>query len=176
MKHEKALLVLTAYVIGFITAYIAFGLTITGPKEAVYVTTTHSKEIKQHEGATTDGVGVVETSEGLFALLGAQERVLSAQAISFGAGAGYHYDVFVAMASPDGKYIYYCAQEDRTSDSCVGYLYDVLEDKTRQVHNENNDPVLLQSTAKKVSWQDGQLYLPMYRSYDIMRPWKVIPY
>lgn len=164
-----------SYVIGFVTAYIAFGLSganYSGPQISFQnpaPVTTEDSEAKKEIGATV-------RADGLYALLGDKERILSAQAIAATEpNLGYHYQIVATEVSPDGKYIYYCAQMTEDSEECHNFVYDIAADTIHTVRASQSDEQL-QSVIDDLSavWQNGRLLIDGYMSMNGFEPWKMV--
>ena len=119
MKHEQALLVGLSYVIGFVTAYIAFGIqhSSTHPVDHVAVQEIVS-EARGEVQAFVDEIG-------LFAEVDGEAMLISARTEGLIESPGYHYAVPVAAVSPSGAFIHYCEQSLEVPTVCNHYIYDV---------------------------------------------------
>ena len=176
MKHEKVMILALSYVIGFVTAYIAFGLSganYSGPQ----ISFQNSAPVATEGGEAnkTKEIGATVKADGLYALLGDKERILSAQAIAATEpNLGYHYQIVATKVSPDGKYIYYCAQMIAESEDCYNFVYDISADTIHTVRASQSEEQL-QSVIDDLSavWQNGRLLIDDYMSQSGFEPWKV---
>ena len=177
-KHEKAIIMLAAYVIGFTTAYISFGIGNDIEQKndyiAVYsvvdeVATDNSIEVNESESSTLE-----ETESGLMFKKGDYERLVTvnkAALIASGFNAeDYGYVSLVDYKiSPDKKYVYYCEQETQ-DDYCSPYVYSPTLDVIYPVSFvEGNKVDLLEYSAE---WRDdGVLVISGDSSSDPESPW-----
>lgn len=133
MRHERAFLVALAYVIGFTTAFIAFGvssdtitdqISYTGSQNVAAVAATMTAVPEPI--ITTQDVGLDE--RGLYVMRDGEEYFVSAR-LPQGSepGAGYHVSIDRLTLTNDGRLLYYCAQEDFDQEGCTEYVYDVLD-------------------------------------------------
>lgn len=175
MKNEKVMLVILAYIIGFQTAYIAFGLTDDrrsvapgdfSPAASIEKTTNTSKE----------SLSVSELSDGLYATLGNQERLLSAQVIgTTKSRPGFHNAVISSSVSPNKKFIHYCVQETESSKTCSHYIYELAADTTYRVETEGGSNVDTDFTSASAIWDNAGLFLVgNFISYNSEKPWWVM--
>ena len=130
-NHHQALIVFLSYVIGFITAFIMFGLG-DEPKNIV-------QDYSEHR--PTGPFTVVspaprlleETEEGLLINLDGEQRIISASTDSEVAEPGFHVAMIHSVMSPSLKYAYFCAQIEKDSEECQNFVYSVDEHKTYPV-------------------------------------------
>lgn len=184
MKHENIFIVAVSYIIGFITAYIAFGVNHSDYQEPleqkqVNIEKSESVEMKKkpQQQASQKMIGV-ETqikSDGLYALIGDDERILSAQVIS-ATTPGYHYAIPKTEVSPDGKFIFYCAQASADNNSCANFIYEIDKDLVYLIKDSKKEQVMTQiDMVEKSTWSiDGLLVLPSHKSANADKPWQVI--
>ena len=186
-KYEQITLVVLSYVIGFVTAFIAFELADQSvrshevPRTTSYenyglVETDATKSAAiapSQEARITD---VVITNEGLFAKMGEEERIVSASRARLAERIpGYHTQVAAAVVSPDGRRLSFCAEfEDGTSE-CSCYVYDVESDGIYPVHTEANGTALTQpSDELSIDWlSDNRLRINDWESTSSGQPWVV---
>jgi len=181
-RHEKIVLVLVAYVIGFITAFIAFGL--KGDSVPVLVRSenlssqlnVNSEEYTTADAAITDvGFG----SDGLFVMTNDSERILSADKNALSASVisttdnipGFYFSIIDAEASRDGKFAYFCEQRVADAEECYPYVYSIDDDS---VHAVKVDGSLYLSpiASHESSWSErGVLTLNQMMSVDAATPW-----
>lgn len=139
MKHEQIILAGLGYVIGFITAFIGFGLTSGGYDKPMH-----------HESGERHGYGLVEkmdertssestkshtiedvlsTDDGLFVVMDGEERIVSMTAqTAEDRVAGSHYAIIETLVSPSGEYLFFCALLAADDTECNGYIYHARND------------------------------------------------
>jgi hypothetical protein len=157
MRNESVGILVLAYVIGFTTAFIAFGLNhnATYSSENVnqkpivlkdYVPAQTANDIEQSASA------VLFNQDGLFAKVGDEEKIISG-VLSDGIepGPGFHVDVPFYEISPSGKFIYYCELEIAEDDTCHEYIYEVSSNSINLI-KVNGEMQFGTSTASKFSW------------------------
>lgn len=174
MKHEKVGILALSYIIGFVTAYIAFGLE-NSDYSGKQISFQDSSPVASTDTETRREIGATVKADGLYALLGDKERILSAQAIAATEpNLGYHYQIVATEVSPDGKYIYYCAQMTAESEDCYNFVYDIGADTIHTVRASQSE-AQLQSVIDDLSviWQNGRLLLDGHMSISGFEPWKV---
>lgn len=178
MVNDKALLIILAYTIGFITAYIAFGL--TGVNENGYEKTAYYSNVAEGKKFQVTGevrgtrkVDTRVTADGLYALIDGSERVLSAQAISATEGKpGYHHEIVITEVSPDGQYIFYCAQLTASSQNCSSFVYEISSDSIYRVKHDGSQ-IALSAANAQVRWTvSGDLQIDGHLSSG--KPWNIV--
>ena len=134
MRHERAILLVLAYVIGFTTSFIAFGVAEDSlTDELSYVSSQNMAAVMTAVPdpiITTDDVWL--DSRGLYVVRDGEEYFVSGR-LPAGAepGPGYHVSIDRLSLSNDGRLLYYCAQEVFDQDPCTEYVYDVLDHSVR---------------------------------------------
>ncbi len=163
-----------SYVIGFVTAYIAFGLSgqVYPPEQSAW-----NEQVSEtsQPAANVKGIATTVKSDGLYALLNGRERILSAATIeATEPNLGYHYQVIGTAVSPDGKYIHYCAQLTADSEECYNFVYDTAADTIHTVRASDSKAQLTSSVKDTLAvWENGRLLIDGYMSISGFEPWKV---
>ena len=182
-RHEKIALVIASYVIGFITAYIAFGvnqlisaqLAVVIPTNTYVPTLAKKATEKAPEKITTlimgdDGLSAVTQERAL--LLSANKRVLGSSVI--GSTAGFHTSVIGAEADPNGLFVYFCEQSLDTDEDCVPYVFSLEEEKVHRV-KINTEKSTLSLATHQASWtEEGLLLIGAATSENTLAPWNLI--
>ena len=180
-RHERAAITIVAYIIGFTTAYIAFGVTQLHPSvpnilpvknSAAVVQATAQKSVK-----TTKTVNSAElTPAGLFAVVNGKERIVSATQASPANGTlpeGYNVSIEDYAMSPDGMYLYYCEVPSKKVNSCRPYVYSVADDTVYPL-TQNGARVAFPTDTPKASWNTaGMLRAGGMVSLSADHPWQM---
>lgn len=183
-RHEKTIIIITSYVIGFTTAFIAFGINKISNPEMIndnVIEPARLTSMQQHEEASnTDGItNVGFGKDGLFAITPTYERLLSADKNSFSATVansiqntpGFYYAIVDAEVSRNGKFVYFCEQNDETAKYCLPYVYSLSDDSLHVVKRGGGtykSPV----DGHTSSWsEDNSLVLNGMVSEDNQTPW-----
>jgi len=177
MKYSRdALILVLSYIIGFTTAYIAFGIDKPVGEQQEYntnnmVSAHFSKDVDTHTN-----VGIAVREDGLYALLGDKTRILSAQAASASASRpGWHYKVIETAVSPNNRYVYYCVQMSEASSECVHYVYQVDEDIVYKVSQADGEQLSSDINSTDAGWTETNLLsLNGYISASVAEPWRVV--
>jgi hypothetical protein len=136
-RHEKVGLIIASYVIGFVTAFIAFGQAkMTAPEPIVVIQREVERTTSVAEASQPTTVGFNE--DGLYAITPQGERIISANRNVLSASAveslpGYFYNIIDAEPSRDGSFVYFCEQLTEESESCDSYVYSVAADTLYRV-------------------------------------------
>lgn len=183
-RHEKVVIVISSYIIGFTTAFIGFGVTAIQTAD-VPLTSYIPQESNVEATAVTPIQKNVITSisfgtDGLYAvtpagniLLSVNKKVQEASVIGATRNSGYYFEIVDAEASRDGKFAYFCEQLMESDTTCDPYVYDLQGDLLHKV-KENGSPV--NSTVKDhaSSWdENGLLSLNGSNSTDAAKPWEL---
>jgi hypothetical protein len=191
-KHEKAVLVILSYVVGFTAGFIVFGVTqtVTQPiiQTVVVPPAESSVEAVPAEEVVTaapevfadqttpvlyqDGRLMANVS-GASVLLSAQLATVDAETAKVFANQGVHEAIPNYQPSEDGNYIYYCEQHS-SADVCINFIYSVTDQVIQYV---TLDGVKIESTsaeAKTAIWNGEILELGSARSISPETPWKLV--
>jgi hypothetical protein len=179
-RNEKIVIVLSAYVIGFTTAFIAFG--IHNPSETQISDNSFNRSYAQPLSATED-IGTISSieknDEGLFAVTRGYSRLLSVKRGSQGATLiaatptpGFHAAVIADALSKDAKFIYFCEQQTADAKECIAYVYSLADDSLHRVkvNGEAYAPSVESQTA--VWTDDSKLALNNMLSNSPEKPWE----
>jgi hypothetical protein len=133
MRHEKIVLVILGYIIGFTTAYIGFYL------QAKNVDYIDLDPVSFQEGINPYVAGAVpnqaraselptllQDDTGFYFVTDGNKIVISG-ALYDGVtpGPGFHADIPVSKLSPSDDFVYYCEQETEAANTCNQYVYEV---------------------------------------------------
>lgn len=165
--HTHAMLVALAYLIGFVTAYIAFALNDHSYNEKP------KERLIAQEAVAYSPVRAVTTEDGLFMVNDGQQRVISAQLDEGELSFGYHRGIASASVSSDGSMIHYCAVMSDVN-TCSHFVYVLSEDRVYPVSNEGTQLITSESVADAVRWASGnRLMIGDYFSVSEETPWMV---
>ena len=159
-RNERVAILVVSYIIGFVTAYVAFGLTQLEEK-FVYMPVDNTASLISALGkkeSTSPGVAAL-TKDGLVLVKNDEARVISAQmAASEGIlPDGYHTSLADYSLSPDGSHVYFCEVPAADVDVCRPYLYSVAEDTVYPVKIDGQR-VAFEAENHRISWsEDGEL-------------------
>ncbi|MFN3188600.1 MAG: hypothetical protein ACK42D_03625 [Candidatus Paceibacteria bacterium] len=198
-KHEKAVLVVLAYIIGLTSGFIGFGINNyyqDGVRQATSV-----MEVSGDEGApvlgTSDQAGYLPPEENppqdisytetvvyedgqLTAITDVGHMVLSVHVDKLGdtipeplSIQGHHIETPIYLASPEGKYVYFCEQH-LGADSCTNLLFDSEEISIQYLQVENQKFVTPVSQAASAYWASDGLHIGEFISESLSTPWRLI--
>jgi len=181
-RHEKMYLILTSYIIGFVTAFIAFGVTKTEPlTQVIVVQNEKSQTSVMPEAPVKEPTSLIFSDEGLFAITQGYKRLLSVNKSSLGASvltttsnSGFYTNVYEAQVSPNGEFIYYCEQLDASDDSCYPYIYRVGDDTLYPLVHDG-EKYVSPIADHAVAWtSDNLLTINGYLSENEASPWELM--
>jgi hypothetical protein len=179
-RHEKAALIVAAYVIGFVTAFIAFGLTKINPETKVLLIEAKdalsSQKEEVHNFVTSVGFG----ADGLYSITQDTERILAADRNALAASVvlataepGFYYEIIDAEASRDGRFIYYCEQLTKEAENCDPYVYVLAEDTLYHVKKDDMAFYPIIQSHESMWTDDSMLMVNDAVSNDPNRPWEL---
>jgi len=196
-KHEKVVLVILAYLIGFTSALIAYGIkpipdyfppetelelnnvlenTDFVDKQDIQSSTTVATNQSTDEFVTYhDGRLGVHSDNGDF-LLSINKDLVDKELLVEFKDYGVHYSKFAPfhIVSADKQFIYFCEQHG-DEDNCSNFIFDVKSSVIQFVNNEKQKIVTSRSVAEKAYWQeDGTLVVGDFTSVSPDTPWKVV--
>jgi len=164
-RNERAAILLAAYVIGFVTAYIAFGVTqLSNTVELATIASQNTASaIMAEQQARRGGVAFIAMDkEGLILIKNDKRTLLSAtinaQDNTF-LDEGSHVAITDYSLSPDQQSVYFCELPANDVDSCRPYIYSIKDDVVYPV-TVNGDRVAFDAGTPSVSWSDtGELII-----------------
>lgn len=177
-RHEKIALIVVAYVIGFTSAFIAFGINDYTAEKKGIDTNNAQAFINQSANVRHTSLSVGLGEEGLFAITEDKERILSADKHSSDTTvsertSGFFHAMIDAEVSRDGEYVYFCEQLMAEDFSCDPYVYSLDQDTLFPVtfEGEHIKPLILSHDS---TWtEDNALVLNSAASLDSSEPWKL---
>jgi hypothetical protein len=151
--NEKAVLILCTYVIGFTTAYIAFGVNATSTD---FSQTVNTATVYESQVATVDAVEPAYEAELPPSVDSVASPVVSDQVLS-----------------PDGTMAFYC-EEGTTAGVCVPFVLD-LKTNVSNVLTIDGEMVTFNTVDAVFSWNDdGTLQGPGLVSASADEPWVLV--
>lgn len=198
-KHEKALLVILSYVVGFTAGFLTFGLGQTPfINQEEMVDSNYISEIDQtmpvmdseepemmsddsnvsdSEANSVDEVTyedgrLMANVNGATVLLSAQMDTLDPKSAAEFANQGAHTNIPKYSVSLDGNFIYYCEQHS-DSDSCVSFVYDVDGGTIHYVTTNGSKLNTSISEAMSADWTEKGLTISGMTSVSADAPWSV---
>lgn len=158
-RNERVAILIAAYVIGFITSYIAFGLTQLSDK-FVYVPTVQTASVVSATQSASESVAIPAINkDGLVVVKDNEVRLLSALAAPSDdvLPEGSHVSIADYALSPDGQHVYFCEVPAADLGVCRPYIYDVAEDMLYPVLSDGQR-VAFDTEGETVYWSsDGTL-------------------
>ncbi len=192
-KHEKALLVILAYIVGMTSGFIAFGLTQDNYQateaqpifQTEELTEMTSSEDTANEPAIPDKIDTVTAVDyvdgrlqlhfaGETSLLSVEKSQLTAEVITTFSNQGAHVAVPAYTLSPDKKFLYFCEQHSNV-DSCNNFVYDIYNKNIHYITTNNTKITTTNEQAKSAVWtSEGKLTILDQLSIDTNIPWKLV--
>lgn len=189
-RHEKVFLILIAYVIGFTTAFIAFGINVFPASVSVHknidpmlqasVNVLEQDSESQNEATITeigyDDEGLYAIYQGEKIILTAKKDVLGASAIATEEIPGFYHYVLEAVLSPNGQFVYFCEQLSEEAVTCDPYVF-ALSDGI--LHKVTVDGEVYRSSNQDhtISWlDDNRLVLNNMVSNAAITPWSLMSF
>jgi hypothetical protein len=178
MKHERAGLILLSYLIGFTTAFIAYGMQQTDSSSMPTIATTDvTSQVATLAVTSNDMLSDVpselyESEEGLMMQRSGETRLIAAGA-SFAPELGDDaYETIEAQAlSRDGRYAFFCMTTPSVSDSCFPYVYDWEASGLRPVTVGGELGNFAVGDVNAAWSSDGYLQVGRYLSVSSDTPW-----
>lgn len=198
IRHERALVMLATYAIGFTTAYISFGVagTTTPMTANVYTAVENiqtNEQVVESEPQVSDNVEedvVAEaeelkpTSASLEYKEGKLEYLMNGNSIllSFNPEVsdiklpattltqGYHYGDLVFSMFDFGRYVFFCEQHEAKAKVCTPYLYDTVANTIFTVSNQGSQLEITLEEAKNATYGTKGLQIGDYHSTNALTP------
>jgi len=185
-RHERAYVVMTSYVIGFTSAFIAFGINHVVQTDFVVIedltqTAAVQQPAMQPRMGQSYSASIRIEPAGLVVVSEAGKRLLSARkdspylasVISSEAQPGLAVKIVEAELSRDSRFVYFCEQLQAEAQSCVAYVYNIASDVLHplKVRGAVYEPQIVTHTS---AWsQDGNLMVDGFISSSPLTPWEL---
>lgn len=158
-QYERAITVLASYVIGFVTAFIAFGVTqlegdvkfVAAPSPIQAASVAAARPVTSPAQTAT----VQQNETGLVYLNGAEEVLLSAYDTTERAD-GIHVAITQHELSPDGQFVYFCEQGTLETNACTPFLYDVVGEMVYPL-KQGGARIALTAEVAQLNWSANGL-------------------
>ncbi|MFN3692804.1 MAG: hypothetical protein ACK4SL_01735 [Candidatus Paceibacteria bacterium] len=188
-KHEKAVLVVLAYIIGLTSGFIGFGISNhfsletsevvvapdfvpegyippTGnPPEDVVPTTT--EEVARYE----DGKLYAYVHGDRF-VLSLSNEIMPVENVEGFATQGIHKKIPTYSASADHRFVHFCEQQTEVEE-CTHYIFDVEENVIQPVSFNGKKFITNISDALTAAWNGDAITIGQYSSAAVATPWKL---
>ncbi len=187
-KHEKAVLVVIAYIIGFTSGFIAFGISelnfknlddiatdlpVLDPATTPYVPPTSQPPavIESAAASYSEGKLYADVGEERF-VLSISNEVMPKDNVEGFATQGIHHNLPIFITSPSGRYVYFCEQQT-TEQKCTSFIFDTYTNLIQFV-SVAGDKLLIDNTVAKTAIFAGEaLSLGEWVSASSNEPWKL---
>lgn len=191
-RHERAVLVVLSYVIGFLTAFIAFSIGSSSrdiAKSEVFVyEVAHEYDYRKFASEPSEPdrsfemlTEVLYQDGRLLVQHGAESLLVSLnpEAAGFAADTlvnepqGHHVTEPTYALAPDGAQLFFCEQQSVNEDVCDTFILDVNERIVRPVKVAGEPLQLSSDEAKEVVWNGRKLAFLDLTSIDETQPWNL---
>lgn len=165
-RHERVALLITSYIIGFVTAFIAYGLSSTSSENIKIVQVPETSTPNQTANVRTalepdltvyaDGTGLkVSSRNDDTVLLSATANTYEYE--EYVGMDGVHHDIPYYSLSPNSELVYFCEQSTPDSEMCKPFIYSIQEEVVYPVM-QDGERVDFEIATHSVEWgSDGEL-------------------
>lgn len=155
-RNERVAILLIAYIIGFITAYIAFGV-IQLEDSVKFPNQTASVISAQRQVVDTTNVFVAIDKEGLILIKNGERTLLSITDEGALLSDGLHVSIVEYALSPDKSQVYFCELPSDDSKSCRPYIYSIADEIVYPV-TIKGERAVFEAESHTVAWsEEGEL-------------------
>ena len=157
-RNERVAILLIAYVIGFITAYIAFG--VIQLEDSVKFSNQSASVISaQRQTVDVTSVFVALDKEGLVLIKNDERTLLSITDEGALLSDGVHTSILEYALSPDKSQVYFCELPSDDSKSCRPYIYSIVDEVVYPV-TIKGERVAFEAKNHTVAWsEEGELII-----------------
>lgn len=186
-RHEKAIITVAAYVIGFTTAFVLFSNVSTkAEKTFTYVPQVNTASVIQakkeiEEPEKVEGVFVTYTLGKLMINVNGVENLLSYNpAVSdisekpAELTQGFHYGDIVYKVDQTDTFVFFCEIHEPEAENCHGYIYDIKADRIYPVIKDGNPVEITPKSANQAIWTAVGLKIASNYSANPTAPWVLI--
>ncbi len=191
-KHEKAVLVVLAYIIGLTSGFIGFGVTQSLTTNTMEVAVAPEFIPEGYTGpdtpppsdelapATTEEIARYEDGK-LYAYVHGDRFVLSlsndimpVENVEGFATQGIHEKIPTYSVSDDGRFVHFCEQHTE-ADECTHFIFDAEANVIQPVSYEGKNFITSISDALTAAWNGDTITIGTYSSAAAITPWKLQP-
>jgi hypothetical protein len=180
MQHERAAVMALTFCIGFITAFIAYGIPTSNVPLAVVPAASQPASVVVAERAVRAAptpqapqTGVALDSEGLWLVRNGERMLVSPTAATAPDLPEAHTEVHQAVVSDDGNYLFFCPETATNPGLCEPRVFDVENYSVHRVQSQGQTGNLNPATLD-VSWlPNGSLEINGFASASASQPWVV---
>lgn len=184
MNYERAAIMATTYCIGFMTAFIAYGLAEpeTAPVAIVPALDMPAAAIVAKPPtplptAVSSGVSGVYTAlevDGLYLHTGTSSTLIAVPKSLDPAFATVGYEsVLYSLPRPDAVYVFFCATYTADTEGCSPRVFDTTAN-TIHIVQKAAEPVVIDAATLKAAWvSDGRIQINNFVSVNPTTPWIV---
>ena len=162
-RNERIYLVIASYIIGFVTAFIAFGLTQDSASITKVVTDKPAKSVTSQVVATAEAapIQLSATERGLEFIHNGDRLILTANAQNFDSDStadapGFHQSLIKFELSPDGTMVYFCDVPVSSDALCRPYVFVIAETTVYPV-TVDGERLLLDASEHSIQWGEAGL-------------------
>jgi len=174
MRHERIVLVILSYIIGFTTAFIGYG--IPSSSNSADEVSKDSFAASALGAAKSKNTTLMENEKALYAVVDGKQKVVSGKLVDgITPGRGFHTAVPFRGVSPSGQYVYFCEQETEEQTECKEYIYDVDKHMVYRLNYESRK-ISASLSHTDFKWQevnDIAEYADLV-SISPAEPWKLV--
>ncbi len=191
-RHEKAIVVIASYVIGFVTAFILFGSQLPVKEtNVVYLPQANTASVVEAtlpevneavvEEAIELGTSVEYVSGELKISVNGEENLLSFNpALNNGDFEvdgmlqGYHYGDLTYKVSQDKSFVFFCEVHEVSNENCHGFIYDVGADRIYPIIKDGSPVFISPKSAVQAIWTAVGIKIGSNYSANPSAPWVLI--
>ena len=156
-RNERVAILLIAYIIGFITAYIAFG--VIQLEDSVKFPNQTASVISTQRQVVDTNVFVAIDKEGLILIKNGERTLLSITDGGALLSDGVHTSIVEYALSPDKSQVYFCELPSDDSKSCRPYIYSIVDEVVYPV-TIKGERVAFEAKNHTVAWsEEGELII-----------------
>ncbi len=193
-KHEKAVIIIVAYIIGFTSCFIAFGITgvmkpVTVPDMMMPVAVTpegyegpkENPPENMEDAVVASAASTASYEDGkLYATVKGERYVLSlhtdvmkTENVEGFATQGIHANLPTYSTSPDGRFVHFCEQQT-DEDACSHFLFDADRNVIQPMSVDGERLITSAAVAVSSAWNGDMLAIGTYTSASSEAPWKMV--
>ncbi len=178
MINERAIIVALSYVIGFVTAFIAFGISQQTPHYSQHYSDANASKFSNVVDVemAASSFQAFKNETGLFVAVDGDERIITAKLEGKEGEPGFHFDVPYYEVSPDMQYIHYCEQMSEIPTECTSFVY-VVDQHVVYPADFDGSGIVSSILDMHTHWlDDGRLEIGPFVSASAEKPWMLVQY
>ncbi|USN87854.1 MAG: hypothetical protein H6779_00190 [Candidatus Nomurabacteria bacterium] len=177
-RNERVAIIATSYVIGFVTAFILFGInnpTDTATTNLANVAEVSAADVYKEPKLTPIPIAITYENGSLIIKKGDKDIILTQNPILattlIKPETRLHYNNLSWTLSDNNSYLFFCEQQNTEGNYCIGAIYDISNETVHTLTTDGVNLSLSLPASTLIRWKQESLDITGFTSSDPAKPW-----